>query len=91
MIRNEGDRLKRVIICSPGDEYAGVADAAAHNFGAAIDRDAASRQHRELRKRFESFGCTVIDCPELAGHPQSVITRDTAVCAPSGFVQPRMG
>jgi dimethylargininase len=90
-VRNEGDRLTKVVVCTPGDEYAGVTDTEAHHIAAAADRDNAVRQHGALTAVLESFGCVVIDIPELAGHPNSVFTRDTALCAPSGFVRLRMG
>lgn len=37
------------------------------------------------------FGAEVIDAPELPGHPNSVFTRDTAVCTPQGYVELRPG
>ncbi len=90
-VRNEGDRLSKVVVCTPGDEYAGVTDTEAHHIEAAADRVNAVRQHDALKTALQSFGCVVVDIPELTGHPNSVFTRDTALCAPSGFVQLRMG
>lgn len=91
MVRNEGDRLTRVVICTPGDEYLGVTDTAAHHIGTVADRDETTRQYDALKAALEGFGCAVIDLTELAGHPNSVFTRDTAICTPSGFVRVRMG
>ncbi len=90
-VRNEGDRLRKVVVCTPGDEYTGVTDTEAHHIGDPADRVNAVRQHDALKTALESFGCVVVDIPELAGHPNSVFTRDTALCAPSGFVRLRMG
>lgn len=90
-VRNEGDRLTKVVVCTPGDEYAGVIDTEAHHVSAAADSDVAVRQHDALKAVLESFGCVVIDIPELTGHPNSIFTRDTALCTPSGFVRLRMG
>lgn len=90
-VRSEGDRLVRVAICTPGDQYLGVTDTAAHHIGTVADRDEALRQHGALGAALEAFGCEAIDLPELSGHPNSVFTRDTAVCTPSGFVKLRMG
>lgn len=90
-VTNEGDRLTRVVVCSPGDEYLRVTDTAAHHIGSVADRDETLRQHDALRAALEAFGCEVIELPELAGHPNSVFTRDTAVCTSSGFVKLRMG
>ena len=88
---SEGERLTRVVVCTPGDEYVSVADIEAHHIGTVADRERAEHQHGELVATLRLFGCGVIDLPELAGHPNSVFTRDDAVCAPSGFVRLRMG
>ncbi|HUV36144.1 MAG TPA: arginine deiminase family protein [Patescibacteria group bacterium] len=90
-VRSEGDRLVRAVICTPGDEYLGVTDTAAHHIGTVADRDETLRQYGALKAALETFGCEVIDLHELSGHPNSVFTRDTAVCSHSGFVQVRMG
>lgn len=90
-VRNEGDRLRRVVVCTPGEQYLGVTDTAAHHIGTVADRDEALRQHAALAAALEAAGCEVIDIPEFDGHPNAVFTRDTALCTPSGFVRLRMG
>jgi dimethylargininase len=38
-----------------------------------------------------AFGVDLLDVPELAGHPNSVFTRDTAVCTPQGYIHLNLG
>ncbi len=33
----------------------------------------------------------MINIPELANHPNSVFTRDTALCTPNGYIKLRLG
>lgn len=91
MLRNEGDRLRRVVVCAPRREYFNVADLRAHNIVEVADPDSTRRQHDALKALMTQCGCEVIDVPELAGHPNSVFTRDVALCAPAGYVKLRMG
>jgi len=91
MLRNEGDRLKRVVVSSPGEAFLGITDLAAHNFGQWPDRLLASDQHDLLRETLSAFGVDVVDLAELPGHPNSVFTRDTALSTPEGFVRLRFG
>jgi dimethylargininase len=91
MLRNEGDRLTRVVVSSPGDAYFDVSTHAGANIPAPADRALAIRQHEELRAAMARFGCEVIDVPELPGHPNCVFTRDVALCTPVGHVKLRMG
>lgn len=91
MLRNEGERLSRVVVCTPGDEYCRVDDVKRHNIVERADPDRAFEQHDALKRCLVDFGAEVIDVPELANHPNSVFTRDTAVCTPSGYVKLRMG
>jgi len=91
MLRNEGDRLSRVVVCSPGDEYFHVGDLKAHSIVERADPDRAKQQHDALKSCLADFGAQVIDVPELAGHPNSVFTRDTALCTPRGYIRLRMG
>jgi dimethylargininase len=51
------------------------------------DRAKALAQHRRLKDLLQCFGADVIDVPELANHPNSVFTRDTAVCTPEGYIR----
>jgi dimethylargininase len=91
MLRNEGDRLSRVVVCSPGDEYFHVGDLKKHNIVERADPDRAMEQHDSLKRCLADFGAEVIDVPELTDHPNSVFTRDTALCTPRGYIRLRMG
>jgi dimethylargininase len=91
MVLSEGDRLKRVVVSTPGDAYFTVADLAAHNINECPDRANTLQQFGVLRSTMEAFGCEVIDVPELADHPNSVFPRDVVLCTPRGFIKLRMG
>lgn len=91
MLKNEGDRLKRVVVCAPLEEYFNVSDLAAQNINEIADRDRTMEQHGTLKTIMETFGCEVIDVPELPGHPNSLFTRDVSLCTPEGFIRLRMG
>jgi dimethylargininase len=91
MLRNEADWLSRVVVCSPVEEYCHVSDLHKHNIVEPADPDRARKQHDALKSLLADFGAEVIDVPELAGHPNSVFTRDTALCTPGGYVRLRMG
>ena len=90
MLRSEGDRLARVVICSPLHEYYLSGEHESHNIAEAADRDTALAQHGILKSILENYDSEVIDAPELPGHPNSVFTRDTAVCTPDGYIRMRM-
>lgn len=91
MLRNEGDRLTRVVVCTPRDEYSHVVDLEKHNLAQLADREQALEQHDALKSRIRAFGSQVIDIAELAHHPNSVFTRDTALCTPGGYIKLRLG
>jgi dimethylargininase len=91
MLRNEGDRLTRVVVCTPRVEYFDVDDLELHNITQRADKRLAIRQHDALKSRIAGFGSQVIDVPELVGHPNSVFTRDTALSTPNGYVRLRLG
>lgn len=91
MLRNEGDRLTRVVVCSPSKEYFGVKNLKAHNFAARPDPEKAKKQHVLLKTTLKTFGADVMDIDELSSHPNSVFTRDTSICTPQGYIQLRMG
>ena len=91
MLRNEGDRLSRVVVCTPQEEYFRVSDLKKHNIAQLADRNQAIQQHDMLKSKIRAFGSEVIDIPELANHPNSVFTRDTALCTPDGYVKLRLG
>lgn len=91
MVQNEGDRLARVIVCSPRSEYFATRDLAVHNIAQPAEKEEAVKQHQILTSLITDQGCEVIDIPELTGHPNSVFTRDTAVSTPQGYITMRMG
>jgi dimethylargininase len=92
MVRNEGERLRQVVVCTPREEYArGASDLEKHNIGELSDPEIAIRQHKVLQATLEEFGAKVLDIPELEGHPNSVFTRDTALCTPQGYIELWLG
>jgi len=91
MLRNEGDRLRRVVVCAPRREYFEVENPAAHNIGETADPMKASAQHRKLRAVLRGSGARVVDLRELAGHPNSVFARDAGLVTPDGYIKLRMG
>ena len=91
MLRNEGERLKRVVVCTPKHEYASAGNLEKHNIGELGNPKVAIRQHDELKSKLLEFGTIVMDIPELKEHPNSVFTRDTALCTPKGYVKLRLG
>jgi dimethylargininase len=91
LLRNEGDRLTRVVVSTPESEYFRVANLEAHHMNEEADREKTRQQHGHLKSILSGFGCEVIDAPELAGHPNSVFTRDVALSTPHGYLKLRMG
>jgi len=92
MLRSEGDRLKQVVVCTPKQEYfVGTSQVELHNIGTLADPEIPAMQHDLLKKSLKEFGAEVIDLPEMKEHPNSVFTRDTAVCTPAGYVKVRLG
>ena len=91
MLRNEGERLKRVIVCTPKREYACATNLEKHNIGKLGNSEVAVQQHDKLKFKLREFGAEVIDIPELDKHPNSVFTRDTALCTPKGYIKLRLG
>lgn len=91
MLRNEGDRLSRVVVCTPREEYFRVSNLEKHNIAQLPDRNLAIQQHDTLKSKIMEFGSEVIDIPELANHPNSVFTRDTALCTLNGYIKLRLG
>jgi dimethylargininase len=87
----EADQLRKVIVCSPGVEYFSVSALKQHNIIKNADPAKTLDQHILLKAKLQDFGCEVFDLPELQNHPNSVFTRDTALCTPFGFVKLKMG
>ena len=91
MVRNEGHRLERVVVCRPNKEYFDVANPREHNIGQVANRAKAVAEHRKLRALLEASGSQVVNVKELPGHPNSVFVRDTSLVTPKGYIQLRMG
>ncbi len=91
MLRNNGDKLTRVVVCTPGHEYFNVSDLKAHNINEIADPERTQQQHDRLKSVIAASGCEVIDVPELEDHPNSVFTSDTSLVTPEGHVRLRMG
>ncbi len=91
MVKNEGDRLTRVVVSTPGNEYFNPGNLAEHNLTQLADKKLTLAQHDELKTTLRTSGAKVIDLPELAGHPNSVFTRDTALATPDGYIRLQMG
>ncbi|MDH7511664.1 MAG: arginine deiminase family protein [Clostridiales bacterium] len=91
MVRNEGERLRRVIVSLPRIEYFRVGDPEAHNIEQVADRAKAIEQHRRLCGLMRQRGARVINLGELAGHPNSVFARDSSLVTPEGYIKLRMG
>ena len=91
MLGSEGESLKCVVVCTPSYEYSRAGSLEEHNIGELGDPEVAVQQHDELKSKLREFGADVTDLPELAGHPNSVFTRDTALCTPTGYVKLRLG
>ncbi|MFC1724732.1 dimethylarginine dimethylaminohydrolase family protein [candidate division KSB1 bacterium] len=91
MLKNEGDRLSRVVVCTPEDEYFKAVNLKTHNINEIADPDRTHEQHGRLKSIISGSGCEVVDMPELAGHPNSVFTRDVSLVTPEGYIKLRMG
>lgn len=91
MLRHEGDRLTRVVVSTPGDAYFDVTTHAGANIPLLADRELTIMQHDKLKSLMARSGCEVIDAAGLAGDPNSVFTRDVALCTPEGHIKLRMG
>lgn len=91
LVKNEGHPLKRVVVCTPKEEYARAGNRKEHNIGDLGNLAVAIQQHDALKNTLRGFGAEVLDVPELAGHPNSVFTRDTAICTPQGYIKLNLG
>lgn len=91
MMRNEGETLRRVLVCPPGKEYVTYDDPRRHNIAEPANLPRAQAQHTQLREALALYGAEVVTVPELPGHPNSVFTRDPVVMTPEGFVELHMG
>ena len=87
MLSSEADKLTKVIVSTPKQEYYKLDNLKDHNILEVADREIAMAQHDQLKKILSEFGAEVIDLPELANHPNSVFTRDAALCTPEGYIE----
>lgn len=87
MLTSEADKLTKVIVSTPKKEYYNLDNLKAHNIHEVADQKVAVDQHDQLKMILAEFGAEVIDLPELANHPNSVFTRDTALCTPQGYIE----
>ncbi len=65
MLRNEGDRLRRAVVCTPRQEYPRPSSLEEHNISELPNLGSAIQQHDILKSRLTEFGAEVIDTPEL--------------------------
>ncbi len=91
MVRNEGERLRRVIVCAPRYEYFELEKPEVHNIGEAAEPEKAMAQHRRLQAVLRQAGARVINLKELPGHPNSVFARDAGLVTPRGYIKLRLG
>ncbi len=91
MLRNEGDRLSKVVVSRPCNAYFDPSTYTANNINEVADRDETQRQYDRLTSVMKAFGAEIVDVPELQGHPNSVFTRDVSLCTPRGYIRLRMG
>lgn len=91
MLTHEGHELKRAIVSTPGSAYFDRAKHADANIPEIPDPVRTGQQHDALKATLADSGCEVIDIPELASDPNSVFTRDVALCTPRGYIKMRMG
>ena len=91
MLKNEGDKLRRAVVSSPGHSFFQIDRLDEHNILELANPAKARLEHDTLKATLADSGCSVMDLPELEGHPNSVFTRDTAVVTPFGFIEMRMG
>lgn len=91
MLHNEGDLLKRVLVCRPEEEYFSASDLCSQNMNEFPDRIKTAHQFSRLIDVMKEAGSEVIELDELEGHPNSVFTRDAGLCTPMGYIRLRMG
>jgi len=56
MVKNEGHRLTRFIVCTPGNEYFNVKDYKMQNFNEPADQIKTVEQHDRLKSIMNQFG-----------------------------------
>jgi dimethylargininase len=91
VLSNEGEKLTRVLVCTPQEQYFRCSGGGAHNIHEPPDPARTKSQHDALKLTLRRSGCEVIDVPEMPKHPNSVFVRDAALCVPEGFIRLRMG
>jgi dimethylargininase len=91
MLKNEGDKLTKVAVCTPGREYFDITDLKSHNITEIPNPGRTKEQFTVLKSIIGKGECEVMDVPELPGHPNSVFTRDVSLITPKGYIKLRMG
>ena len=91
MVRSEGDRLRRVVVCAPRREYFQVENTEGHNIGCRANPEKTSPQPQERRAVLRHTGARVVEFRELTHHPNSVFARDAGLVTPLGYIKLRMG
>jgi dimethylargininase len=91
MVKNESDRLRKVVVCTPRKEYWRANNQKEHNIGELGNPELAIQQHDILKRTLEKLEAEVLDIPELMGHPNSVFTRDAALYTPQGYIKLNLG
>ena len=60
MVRNEGESLKRVVVCTPKHEYTSASNLEKHNIGELGNPKVTIQQHDTLKSKLREFGAEVI-------------------------------
>jgi len=79
VLKIEGDRLHRVIVCIPNRECYRIRNSKEYNICEVANKEKASKQHHRLKALLRNFGSDVIDVTELKNHPNSVFTQDACI------------
>jgi dimethylargininase len=83
--------MNEVIVSTPLKEYGINSRLKTHNYSRVPDHALSIKQHLRLTDVLRQSGFSVSYIPEMPNHPNSVFTRDPAVCTKEGYIQLRMG
>ena len=87
----EYGNLKKAILCRPEESYFSVKNHKSQNINSNIDRGKALLQFKNLKNTLAKLGVSIVNIPELKGHPNSVFVKDTAIVTRDSFIKLRMG
>ena len=73
MLHSEGDRLTRVIVCTPKKEYFQVDDLEVHNITEVADKEKTRAQHDQLKSIMRKRGAEVRSRMKTTGKGQRTI------------------